>query len=204
MPAIDSDMVSINPSTDALFGDDFVDISIDERRWIRASKRVYDRTGAYVFIKLFKNENGAAANGEAFEKVQQVCLTLEEFKRLMDRRPFVDKVQSATLANQSQATSWCNDGGNEDRSGMGSSSNSNGGSTAGVASGRVTKKQKGTKPIAVVAPMGHSDPVYPVVDYNPPSATMTTSKGMNSPSVDHNEDQDSVLASDLFSRQFSS
>ena len=40
--------------TDAKFGDNFVDISKTDKRFIRATVKTYDNTGTYVFLKLLK------------------------------------------------------------------------------------------------------------------------------------------------------
>jgi len=69
------------PESDANFGDKFVEISVGEKRWVRASVKTYETTGKYIFLKLFKtNENGI------FERVQYISLTSSEWEALIDKR----------------------------------------------------------------------------------------------------------------------
>ena len=39
---------------DAEFGDAHFDVSKSEKRLIRATVKTYDKTGTYIFLKLFK------------------------------------------------------------------------------------------------------------------------------------------------------
>ena len=61
---------------DAEFGDAHFDVSKSEKRLIRATVKTYDKTGTYIFLKLFKKF------GQEFEFQQRITLTLEEFEKL--------------------------------------------------------------------------------------------------------------------------
>ena len=58
---------------DTEFGDCYFDISKTDKRLIRATLKTYEKTGTYVFLKLFKKE---------FE--QRISLTLQEFGSLVN------------------------------------------------------------------------------------------------------------------------
>ena len=61
---------------DAEFGDAHFDVSKNEKRLIRVTLKTYERTGTYIFLKLFKK-------GEHdYEFQQRITLTLEEFEKL--------------------------------------------------------------------------------------------------------------------------
>ena len=84
------------PSTaeiDTEFGDAHFDFSKSEKSLIRATIKSYEKTGSYVFLKLFKK----AEHDNEFQ--QRITLTLEEFERLMKRSP---KIRST--ANNSNDT----------------------------------------------------------------------------------------------------
>ena len=66
-----------NSSKDTQFGDCYFDICQTEKRLVRATLKTYERTGTYVFLKLFKK----AAEDYKFE--QRISLTLEEFGNLV-------------------------------------------------------------------------------------------------------------------------
>ena len=55
--------------TDAEFGDAHFDVSKSEKRLIRATVKTYDKTGTYIFLKLFKKV------GQEFELQQRITLT---------------------------------------------------------------------------------------------------------------------------------
>ena len=66
---------------DAEFGDAHFDVSKNEKRLIRVTLKTYERTGTYVFLKLFKK-------GEHdYEFQQRITLTLEEFEKLSKKTP---------------------------------------------------------------------------------------------------------------------
>ena len=58
---------------DKEFGDYYFDISKTDKRLIRATLKTYERTGTYVFLKLFKK------TVEENEFEQRILLTLQEF-----------------------------------------------------------------------------------------------------------------------------
>ena len=75
---------------DAEYGDAHFDVSKSEKRLVRAIRsyetiRSYEKTGSYVFLKLFKSAE------HAYEFQQRITLTLEEFQKLMKKFP---KIQS--------------------------------------------------------------------------------------------------------------
>ena len=64
-------------SKDTQFGNCYFEISQTEKRLVGATLKTYDRTGTYVFLKLFKKA------AEDYEFEQRICLTLEEFGNLV-------------------------------------------------------------------------------------------------------------------------
>ena len=78
---------------DTEFGDAHFDVSKSEKRLVRATIKSYEKTGSYVFLKLFKK----AENDYEFR--QRITLTLEEFEKLMKKSP---KIRST--ANNSNDT----------------------------------------------------------------------------------------------------
>ena len=67
------------PEQDALFGEYYIDILKDENRWVRVTGKVFETTGQYIYIKLFKANNGI------FQMKQVTSLTLIEWFALIDR-----------------------------------------------------------------------------------------------------------------------
>ena len=67
----------ITSSKNTHFGDCYFDISQTEKRLVRATLKTYERTGTYVFLKLFKKA------AEDYEFEQRISLTLEEFGNLV-------------------------------------------------------------------------------------------------------------------------
>ena len=65
---------------DTQFGDCYFDISQTEKRLVRATLKTYERTGTYVFLKLFKKA------AEDYEFEQRISLTLEEFGNLVKKK----------------------------------------------------------------------------------------------------------------------
>ena len=63
---------------DTEFGDCYFDISKTDKRLIRATLKTYERTGTYVFLKLFKKA------AEEYEFEQRISLTLQEFGSLVN------------------------------------------------------------------------------------------------------------------------
>ena len=63
---------------DTEFGDCFFDISKTDKRLIRATVKTYERTGSYVFLKLFKKEESD------YEFQQRVSLTIQEFENWIE------------------------------------------------------------------------------------------------------------------------
>ena len=61
---------------DAEFGDAHFDVCRNEKRLIRATVKTYEKTGTYVFLKLFKK----AENELEFQ--QRLTLTLAEFEKM--------------------------------------------------------------------------------------------------------------------------
>ena len=66
-------------SIDKDFGDSFIAISKTERRLSRVTTKTYERTGTYLFLKLFKK----GADGEFYIN-QRVTLTVPQFQELIN------------------------------------------------------------------------------------------------------------------------
>ena len=66
------------------FGDYHVDISQKSNRHIRATVKTYEKSGVYIFVKLFKKKT----DGE-FTLWQKICFTQEEFEKLLDARKLI-------------------------------------------------------------------------------------------------------------------
>ena len=64
---------------DTEFGDCYFDISKTDKRLIRATVKTYERTGTYVFLKLFKKAESD------YEFQQRVSLTVQEFENLIEK-----------------------------------------------------------------------------------------------------------------------
>ena len=83
-------------SKDTQFGDCDFDISQTEKRLVRATLKTYERTGTYVFLKLFKKAS------EDYEFEHKISLTLEEFGSLVKK---AEKIrESATQDSPSKPT----------------------------------------------------------------------------------------------------
>ena len=81
-------------SKDIQFGDCYFDISQIEKPLVRATLNTYERTGTYVFLKLFKKA------AEDYEFEQRISLTLEEFGNLVQK---AEKIrESATQESPSK------------------------------------------------------------------------------------------------------
>ena len=66
-------------SKDTQFGHCYFDISQTEKRLVRATLKTYERTGTFVFLKLFQKA------AEVYEFEQKISLTLEEFGNLVKK-----------------------------------------------------------------------------------------------------------------------
>ena len=80
-------------SKDTQFGDCYFDISQTEKRLVRATLKTYERTGTYVFLKLFKKA------AEDYEFEQRISLTLEEFGNLVKK---AEKIREAAATQDSK------------------------------------------------------------------------------------------------------
>ena len=78
------------PGRDAEFGDAHFDVSKSKKRLIRATVKTYDKTGTYIFLKLFKKV------GQEYEFKQRITLTLVEFEKLSKKNR---KIRSAANDN---------------------------------------------------------------------------------------------------------
>ena len=77
---------------DAEFGDCYFDIPKTDKRLIRATLKTYERTGTYVFLKLFKKAT------DDYEFEQRISLTLGEFEILVSS---ASKIQNSVTDQQS-------------------------------------------------------------------------------------------------------
>ena len=82
---------------DAEFGDVYFEISRTEKRLIRATVKSYENTGAYVFLKLFKQFD------KEYELQQRITLTLDEFELLSKRSAKIRSVSVGTATENDQA-----------------------------------------------------------------------------------------------------
>lgn len=65
---------------DSEYGDGFVDVSKQEKRFVRASVKTYEgSSGTYITLKLFKRTGGSS---DDYQFNQKVSLTLNEFEKL--------------------------------------------------------------------------------------------------------------------------
>ena len=71
---------------DSEFGDSYIDISKTEKRLIRATLETYEKTGTYVFLKLFKKVD------DDYEFQQLLSLTTEEFYKLLKKAPKIREI----------------------------------------------------------------------------------------------------------------
>ena len=63
---------------DTEFGDCCFDLSKTDKRLISATLKTYERTGTYLFLKLFKKA------AEEYDLEQRILLTLQEFGNLFN------------------------------------------------------------------------------------------------------------------------
>ena len=73
--------MSFSASKDSEFGDSYYDISKMEKRLIRAILKTYEKTGTYVFLKLFKKVD------DDYEFQQGLSMSTEEFDKLIKKAP---------------------------------------------------------------------------------------------------------------------
>ena len=76
---------------DAEFGDAHFDVSKSEKRLIRATIKSYEKSGSYVFLKLFKKAE------HDYEFQQRITLTLEEFEKLIKNLQRFDSVLTIVM-----------------------------------------------------------------------------------------------------------
>ena len=69
---------------DVEFGDADFDVSKSEKFLVRATIKTYEKTGSYVFLKLFKKAE------RDYEFQQRITLTLQEFEKLAKKSPKFD------------------------------------------------------------------------------------------------------------------
>ena len=67
----------ITPEMDAKFGDFRFEISKTDKRWLRATVKTYEKTGTYIFLKLFKRDD------DNFVRSQNLTLSMAEWERLL-------------------------------------------------------------------------------------------------------------------------
>ena len=70
--------MAFTSTKDTKFGDCYFDISKTDKRLIRAMVKTFERTGTYVFLKLFKKA------AEEYEFEQSISSTLQEFGSLVN------------------------------------------------------------------------------------------------------------------------
>ena len=64
---------------DTEFGDCYFDIWKTDKRLIRATVKTYERTGTYVFLKMFKKAESD------YDFQQKVSITVKEFENLIEK-----------------------------------------------------------------------------------------------------------------------
>ena len=79
---------------DSEFGDCYLDISKTEKRLIRATLKTYEKTGTYVFLKLFKK-----VDDEYEFQQQRISLTTDEFDNLIKK---ASKIREPFPVNDSE------------------------------------------------------------------------------------------------------
>ena len=73
--------MDIKSEQDKTYGDGYIDVAKSKKRLVRATLKRYERTGTYVFLKVFKNVSGSD-DGE-YKMHHQISLTMNEFEKLM-------------------------------------------------------------------------------------------------------------------------
>ena len=77
---------------DTVFGDCYFDITKTDKSLIRATLKIHERTGIYVFLKLFKKTT------DDYKFEQRISLILGEFGNLVSS---ASKIQKAVTDKQS-------------------------------------------------------------------------------------------------------
>lgn len=72
--------MSFTATKDSQSGDQFFEISKTDKRLVRATVKTYEKTGSYVFLKLFKKPE---INSDDYKFEQRIGLTLDEFRTLV-------------------------------------------------------------------------------------------------------------------------
>ena len=72
----------LSATKDSEFGDSYYDISKTEKRLIK----IYEKTGTYVFLKLFKKVD------DDYEFQQRLSLTTEELDKLIKKAPKIREI----------------------------------------------------------------------------------------------------------------
>ena len=73
--------MNIKSEQDKTYGDGYIDVAKSKKRLVRETLKRYERTGSYVFLKVFKNVSGSD-DGE-YKMHHQISLTMEEFEKLV-------------------------------------------------------------------------------------------------------------------------
>ena len=74
--------MSFTATKDTQTADSYIDISKTDKRLIRATVKTYDKTGSYVFLKLFKKPE---INSDDYKFEQRIGLTIDEFHKLTQK-----------------------------------------------------------------------------------------------------------------------
>jgi hypothetical protein len=80
----------ITPLSNAGFGDEYFEVSRDDKRWVQVNMNTWKSTGKYIFLNLFKPN----AAGDDFEREQHITLSLKEWRTLMEYRFLIDPEES--------------------------------------------------------------------------------------------------------------
>ena len=91
--------MSFNATRDSESGDHFLDISKTDKRLIRATIKTYEKTGSYIFLKLFKKPD---VSSDDYQFNQRLGLTIEEFQKLVEASK---KIQAAITNKDSESDS---------------------------------------------------------------------------------------------------
>ena len=81
----------VTPLSNAAFGDEYFEVSRDDKRWVQVNINTWKSTGKYIFLNLFKPN----AAGDDFEREQRITLSLKEWRALMEYRFLIDPPESA-------------------------------------------------------------------------------------------------------------
>ena len=89
--------MSFTAAKDSQSGDHFFDISKTDKRLVRATVKTYEKTGNYVFLKLFKK---ADISSDDYKFEQRIGLTLNEFLVLVTQS---GKINAALKKSESDS-----------------------------------------------------------------------------------------------------